>query len=186
MSVRRAGPAVVAPPRTSRASLASLRKSIGSPDFYTQVAKLDPKHASRWLKMVDVQRRFQQAEPGYRTDAARTYSESNRETLHRVTIKLLERQKPGDNVYKQFVELHPALFTENGAWKLAKDDQAAILLHTDPAMLFGKDNPLLLAAGLVTQPRWAALVKEAADETRASRKKQGLPVTKAPKHGWLG
>ncbi len=53
-------------------------------------------------------------------------------------------------------------------------------------MLFGRDNPLLLAEGLVTQPRWAALVKEAADETRASRKKQALPVTKPPKHGWLG
>jgi hypothetical protein len=76
-----------------------LLKSIGSPDFYTQVAKLDPKHASRWKTMVEVQRRVQKAAPGYRSDAARTYSESNRETLHQVTLKLLEREKPGDNVY---------------------------------------------------------------------------------------
>lgn len=185
MTVRRA---------TARRSIASeavtlktLEAAIGSDGFYSQVAKLDPKNAAKWKTMVKVQQRFKVAEPGYRTEVARTYSESNRETLHRVTLKLLERKLPGDDVYRAFVELHPALFTENGAWQLPVDEQAAILSHTEPAMLLSNGNPLHLAEGLVTQNRWAPLVKEAADETRAARKAKGLPVTKhaPPKHGWL-
>lgn len=185
MSVRRAGRSPVV---TRASSLRSLEAAIGSDGFYTRVAKLDPKNAAKWKTMVKVQQRFKLAEPTYRTDTARTYSESNRETLHRVTLKLLERKKPGDDLYRAFVELHPALFTENGAWKLSLDEQAAILAHTEPAMLLSNGNPVLLAEGLVTQRRWAPLVKEAADETRAARKAKGLPVTRPapPKHGWLG
>lgn len=189
MTVRRASTRRSAAGGASEAvTLKTLEAAIGSDGFYTQVAKLDPKNAAKWKTMVKVQQRFKLAEPSYRTDAARTYSESNRETLHRVTLKLLERKKPGDDLYRAFVELHPALFTENGAWKLPLDEQAAILSHTDPAMLLSNGNPVRLAEGLVTQDRWAPLVKEAADETRAARKAKGLPVTKhapKPKADWL-
>jgi hypothetical protein len=128
--------------------------------------------------MVKVQNTFKKAEPGYADDEARTYSESNRETLHRITIELLAHPNGGD-LYQQFVELHPTLFQENGAYQLPIPDQLEILGATEPTMLFGNGNPVLLTEGLLEEQRFKPLVQRMANATRAARKAKGLPVTES-------
>lgn len=162
---------------TPAAAITRLTARIGADDFYREVAKLDPVNGAKWNKIAEVQKRFQDAEAGYRNPAARTYSESNRETLHRLTILLLQDRRPGQNLYQDFIELHPALFKENGACNLPPHDQARILWNTDPDMLFSAENPALLSSGLVDDEKWIRLVQQAADETRAARRARGLPVT---------
>jgi hypothetical protein len=156
---------------------AALKAAIGSDNFYALIARADPENAAKWKQMVKVQRRFKDAEPSYASDASRTYSQSNRETLHRVTLALLERQGPGEDLYRSFISVHPALFKENGAYRLPPLEQATILWHTDPGMLLSNGNPLLLARGMADEGKWKALVQQAADETRAGRREAGLPVT---------
>lgn len=165
-----------ATPGAATETVEALKARIGSDDFYRHVALLDPRNASRWRKMVDVQARFKAAEAGYPSRADRTYSESNRETLHRVTIQLLKHRKPGQDVYKNFVELHPTLFKENGACALPLAEQLQILANTDPAM-FSLGNSVELALGLVVDETWKPLVQRAAQQTRAARRARGLPVT---------
>lgn len=169
----------------SAAQLQRLRSKIGSDDFYAEVARLDPSNAARWQKMVQVQRGFKDAEPSYGNPAARTYSESNRDTLHRATLKLIENKEPGQDVYRDFIQLHPAVFRENGAFKLPPCDQLDVLKRTDPAM-FNLYNSHQLAEGDVHHAQWKSLVQQAANETRAVRREQGLPVTSSGYEGWLG
>lgn len=160
------------------ADLGALPKLIGDAAFYTELARLDPKNASRWKQMQKTQATFQKAEAGYQNPAARTYSASCRETLHRLAIALL-REGGGADIYPDFIELHPTLFKENGACHLPVKDQLSVLGHTEPMMLFGHGNPLYLAEGTVDDARWIPLVRQASNETRAARKAKGLPVTQS-------
>lgn len=150
---------------------------IGSDDFYREVARLDPPNSARWLRMVRVQKRFKDAEAGFGNPASRIYSESNRETLHRLTLALLEARKPNQDLYRDFIQLHPTLFKENGACNLPLVDQAEILSNTDPYMLFSSENPALLVSGAIDDEKWISLVQKAANQTRAARRARGLPVT---------
>lgn len=162
-------------------SLGELHQRIGADDFYLKVATLDPANAAKWRQMAVVQKTFKDAEPSYPSNADRTYSESNRETLHRVTIELLKNKQPGQNVYREFISLHPTVFKENGACKLPLQQQVEILSHTEPSM-FSPKNTALLLNGLVHDEPWRPLVKQAADATRAARTAQGLPVTVSAYH----
>lgn len=160
------------------ADLGALPQLIGRDEFYTELAWLDPKNASRWKQMHKTQQTFQKAEDGYKNPEARTYSASCRETLHRLAIAL-RRDSAGADIYPDFIELHPTLFKENGACHLPVKDQLSVLGHTEPMMLFGHGNPLYLAEGTVDDARWIPLVRQASNETRAARKARGLPVTQS-------
>lgn len=155
-------------------SVVALKSLIGADNFYVEVAKFDPEHAAQWLSMVEVQRRFKLAEPSYRTDEARVYSESNRETLHRLAIALLERSRT--TAYRDFIELHPTLFAENGACELPPDEQLFIFSKTHPDMFRGVTFRLLLK-GIVLESKWTELVHYHAELTRAHRRAEGLAVT---------
>lgn len=156
-------------------SLDTLKRKIGADDFYNFVAKLESDHEQDWLRMAQVQQRFKAAEPLYRTDEARVYSESNRETLHRLTIALFER---GDTAaYHDFIELHPTVFAENGACVLPPDEQLFILSKTHPDMFKGVTFQLLFK-GIFLESKWTQLVHQCAEATRASRRARGLPVTR--------
>ncbi|MFO0727148.1 MAG: hypothetical protein U1E65_25435 [Myxococcota bacterium] len=157
-------------------NLGGLPSKIGSDDFYLELARLDPRNESRWKQMQKTQLGFAKAEPSYQNPAARTYSASCRETLHRLALELY-RTSEGADIYPDFIELHPTLFKENGACHLPVKDQLGVLLHTEPMMLFGHGNPLYLAEGTVDDKRWIPMVQRASDQTRAARKKKGLPVT---------
>lgn len=153
--------------------LGALPAAIGSDDFYSHVAVIDPGHAEKWRRMVSVQASFKDAEtdPSY-DGAMRTYSASNRETLHRLTIALL-RSPPSDlSVYDAFIELHPALFEENGACELDVFQQSMILANTEPSMLSFTHQGKLMR-GVLHASRWRDLVHDAADETRAARTARG-------------
>ena len=80
-----------APPTSSvrqrDATQRSLAAAIGADDFYAAVAVVDPGHAAAWRRMVKVQGSFKDAEVDPSFDGAmRTYSASNRETLHRLVV----------------------------------------------------------------------------------------------------
>lgn len=160
------------------ADVGALPLLIGKDEFYVELARLDPKNASRWKQMHKTQQTFQKAEAGYQNPAARTYSASCRETLHRLAIALL-REGAGADIYPDFIELHPTLFKENGACHLPVKDQLSVLGHTEPMMLFGHGNPLYLAEGTIDDARWIPLVQQASNQTRAARKAKGLPVTQS-------
>lgn len=167
------------------AQLNRLRGRIGKDDFYAEFARVDPQNAAKWRQMAQVQRGFKDAEAGYANPAARTYSESNRDTLHRAAIKLAENAQPGQDLYRDFIQLHPTVFRENGAFKLPPCDQLEVLKQTDPQM-FNLYNSHQLAEGDLHHRDWKPLVQEAANETRAARREQGLPVTSSGYEGWLG
>lgn len=165
-------------PVTSRAAaIRALHTAIGADDFYARVARIDVDHAAGWMEMVQVQASFKEAESDVAYDARmRTYSASNRETLHRAMIALLE-SPPGDiNVYDAFVELHPALFRENGAYDLDARQSMLILANTEPAML-SFSHQSLLVEGAVHERRWEPLVHAAAEATRAARAARGEGIT---------
>ncbi len=156
--------------------LGALPQRVGRDNFYTELARLDPANARRWCSMERTQLRFKAAEPGYRNPDARTYSESCRETLHRLAIRLW-RQGYGGRTYDALVRLHPSLFKENGACHLPVRDQLNILWHVQPDMVVGHGNPVRLAGGLFNDAPWVPMVHEAAEETRHRRGACGLPVT---------
>lgn len=166
------------PPVTSRtAAIRALHSAIGADDFYARVARIDVAHADGWMQMVQVQASFKEAERDSAYDATmRTYSASNRETLHRAMIALLESPPDDVNVYDAFVELHPALFRENGAYDLNARQSMLILANTEPAML-SFSHQSLLVEGAVHERRWEPLVHAAAEATRAARAARGEPVT---------
>src|SRR5947207_873156 len=97
-------------------NVATLRRYIGRPDFYEQMARIDPSAAGEWRRMVGMQAQFQRGEAGY-DPRTRTYSESMRESLHRVAIELYRRQGAG-HVFDHFMAIHPALFNANGAFSI--------------------------------------------------------------------
>jgi hypothetical protein len=165
-------------PVTSRAaSIRALHPAIGADDFYARVACIDVQHAVGWMQMVQVQASFKDAEDDPTYDAKmRTYSASNRETLHRAMIALLESPPTDVNVYDAFVALHPALFRENGAYELDPRQSMLILANTETSMLSFSHQALLLE-GAVHERRWEPLVHAAAEATRAARAARGEPIT---------
>jgi hypothetical protein len=167
-----------ATPATSRqASIRALHSAIGADDFYARVARIDVDHAAGWLKMVQVQASFKDAEDDPTYDATmRTYSASNRETLHRAMIALLQAPPADMSVYDAFIALHPALFRENGAYELNPMQSMLVLANTEPEMLSFCHQGLLVE-GALNEARWQPLVRAAADETRAARAARGEPIT---------
>jgi hypothetical protein len=167
-----------APAVTSRAAaIRALHSAIGADDFYARVARIDVDHAAGWLKMVQVQASFKDAEDDPTYDAQmRTYSASNRETLHRVMIALLQSPPSSMSIYDAFIELHPALFRENGAYELNPMQSMLVLANTEPEMLSFSHQGLLVD-GALHEARWQPLVRAAADETRAARAARGEPIT---------
>jgi hypothetical protein len=166
-----------APVTSKAAAIRALHKAIGADDFYARVARIDVDHAVGWMQMVEVQESFKDAESDPTYDAEmRTYSASNRETLHRAMIALLESPPDDNTVYDAFIELHPALFRENGACELDPRQSMLILANTEPAMLSFSHQSLLLE-GVVNDRRWSPLVRAAADATRAARAARGEPIT---------
>lgn len=161
-----------------RVDMGKLPQRVGRDDFYGEVARLDPANAGRWRAMERTQRRFKEAEAGYKNPDARTYSASCRETLHYLTIQLW-REGHGAQTYDALVRLHPTLFKENGACHLPVKDQLNILWHAEPDMIVGHGNPPRLLSGLIHDAPWISMVHQAAEETRARRRACGLPVTKS-------
>lgn len=151
-----------------------LRSRIGQDDFYQHMARLDPLNAAQWRQMVQVQATFKRAERGYDAET-RTYSESMRDSLHRMTIMLYQQRGPGQ-IYDDFVRAHPALFKENGACDLKPGNQFAVAWNAHPSMrtLGNLDR---LYQGADHDQDYLPLVRAAADETRAARRAQKLPVT---------
>ncbi|SES79543.1 hypothetical protein [Stigmatella erecta] len=160
---------------SSKPAYKDLKASIGKDDFYAKMAEADPANAGKWKEMVQVQKQFKDAEPSYSQPEARTYSESNRETLHRAATKLLKDQGP-DRVYDDFIRLHPAVFKENGACSLPLRSQVSILSNTKPTMVNG-ENAKHLLTGMKNDAQYLDLVQAAAQKTRESRQKEGKPVT---------
>lgn len=152
-----------------------LKASIGKDDFYLKMAEADPANAGKWKEMVEVQKQFKDAEPSYSQQEARTYSESNRETLHRAATQLLKTQGQ-DHVYDDFIRMHPAVFKENGACSLPLKSQVSILSNTKPTMVNG-ENAKHLLTGMKNDAQYLDLVQAAAQKTRESRQKEGKPVT---------
>ncbi|MDC0707837.1 hypothetical protein POL68_05085 [Stigmatella sp. ncwal1] len=162
-------------PVSSPPSYKDLKGAIGQDDFYAKMAKADPSNADKWTEMVEVQKQFKQAEPSYAREDARTYSESNRETLHRAATTLLKEQGPG-HVYDDFIKLHPTVFKENGACSLPVSSQLSILGNTKPSMVNG-ENAKHLLTGFKNDSQYLNLVQAAAQKTREARQQEGKPVT---------
>jgi hypothetical protein len=162
-------------PQPSAPTYKDLKASIGQDDFYSKMAEADPANAGKWKEMVQVQKQFKDAEPTYSQPDARTYSESNRETLHRAATKLLKDQGP-DHVYEDFIKLHPAVFKENGACSLPLSSQVSILRNTKSTMVNG-ENAKHLLTGMKNDSQYLDLVQSAAQKTRDARQKEGKPVT---------
>ncbi|SEK69035.1 hypothetical protein SAMN05444354_10294 [Stigmatella aurantiaca] len=160
---------------SSKPTYKDLKASIGQDDFYKKMAEADPANAGKWKEMVEVQKQFKDAEPSYRHPEARTYSESNRETLHRAATKLLKEQG-ADHVYDDFIRMHPAVFKENGACSLPVMAQVSILGNTKSTMVNG-ENAKHLLTGLKNDSQYLDLVQAAAQKTREARQKEGKPVT---------
>jgi hypothetical protein len=165
------GPSTGSPPPSYK----DLKQAVGQDDFYAKMAKADPNNAAKWEEMVQVQKQFKDAEPAYSNPDARTYSESNRETLHRAATQLLKKQGP-DHVYEDFIRLHPAVFKENGACSLPVTSQLSILGNTRSTMVNG-ENAKHLLTGLTNDSQYLALVQASAQKTRDARQKEGKPVT---------
>ena len=155
-------------------NVARLRRHIGRPDFYEQMARVDPRSAGEWRRMVGMQARFQRGEAAY--DArTRTYSESMRESLHRAAIELYRRQGPGD-VFHHFIGMHAPLFNANGAFSIRNSvNGAAVLTNTNLTEVFR--NALDLGAGAFGTNNYAPLANQIAEEVRVSRERRGLPST---------
>ena len=177
-----------------------LRQHIGRPDFYEQMARVDPAAAGEWRRMVGMQAQFQRGEARY-DRTTRTYSESMRESLHRAAIELYRRQGAGD-VFHHFIGIHPALFNANGAFtgsSLGRTAAGALSL-TSPVMRAmasrtqgqGVDgnavlsntnftevfrNFMGLSIGANNATNYAPLANQVAEETRVSRERRGLPIT---------
>ncbi|WP_434379619.1 hypothetical protein [Melittangium boletus] len=162
-------------PKPSTPGYQDVKASIGQDDFYANMAKADPANADKWQEMVKVQKQFKDAEASYTRPEARTYSESNRETLHRAATHLLKTQGP-DHVYDDFIQMHPTVFKENGACSLPLTAQVSILSNTKPSMVNG-ENAKRLFNGFTNDAPYQKLVQHAADKTRDSRLKEGKPVT---------
>jgi hypothetical protein len=164
--------------RSEGRDLTPLTSRIGADDFYTQLAQLDPVNRTQWQQMVEVQAGFKRAESQYDNPAAVTYSASNRETLHRLAIDLYRDQGPG-RVYSDFLRAHPAVFRENGAYRLPPDDQFEILGNTHREMFRLRTVGRLLQ-GSLREDEFTERVRNAANATRAARRAQGLEVTAPP------
>jgi len=177
-----------------------LRQHIGRPDFYEQMARVDPSAAGEWRRMVRMQAQFQRGESRY-DQTTRTYSESMRESLHRAAIELYRRQGAGD-VFHHFISIHPALFNANGAFRANSLGRTAVsaLGMTSPAMAAvasrmrgqGVDgtavlsntnftevfrNFMGLSIGMNGTNNYAPLANQIAEQVRVSRERRGLPIT---------
>lgn len=153
-------------------NVALLRQHIGRPDFYEQMARIDPQSAGEWRRMVGMQARFQRGEAGY-DPTTRTYSESMRESLHRAAIELYRRERPGQ-IFDHFIAIHPALFNANSAFN-GRVNGIAVLQNTNFTEVFRNFNELAIGAN--NGASYARLANQVAEETRVSRERRGLPIT---------
>jgi hypothetical protein len=153
-------------------NVAMLRQHIGRPDFYEQMARIDPRSAGEWRRMVGMQARFQRGEAGY-DSTTRTYSESMRESLHRAAIELYRRERPGQ-IFDHFIAIHPALFNANSAFS-GRVNGIAVLQNTNFTEVFRNFNQLAIGAN--NGANYARLANQVAEETRISRERRGLPIT---------
>ncbi len=169
--IRAARAAIRANSQQRRANVELLTRHIGRPDFYEQMARIDPRSAGEWRRMVGMQAQFQRGESGYDRNT-RTYSESMRESLHRAAIDLYRRQPPGD-VFRHFIGIHGALFRENGAY--SSFNRLAVLGHTNYTEV-GR-NLMDLGGGILGTNNYGPIARQAAEETRISRERRGLPIT---------
>lgn len=155
-------------------NVAVLRRHIGRPDFYEQMARVDPRAAGEWRRMVGMQAQFQRGESGY-DPRTRTYSESMRESLHRAAIELYRRQGPGDT-FNHFIAIHTPLFNANGAFSIRNSvNGAAVLTNTNFREV--ARNIMELGAGAMGTNNYAPLANQIAEQVRVSRERRGLPIT---------
>lgn len=159
------------------AEIAALEAKVGRRDFYLEIAQIDPKNRARWIEMAAVQTEFQDAEPHY-SAAQQIYSRSMRLSLHQAVIDRL-RSQGTPRLYPWFIALHPALFLENGAYRLPPREQLGVLSNARASMLTG-ENLRLLIAGLLTKPVFGP------DAARASHAAHGhAPAEPAPEPSWF-
>ncbi|MBL8949980.1 MAG: hypothetical protein JNK82_04330 [Myxococcaceae bacterium] len=196
--IRAARAALRANSAQRRQNVELLRQHIGRPDFYEVMARVDPRSAGEWRRMVGMQAQFQRGESGY-DRTTRTYSESMRESLHRAAIELYRRQPPGD-VFGHFISIHPALFNANGAFSGAGTvrtvtsalgvtnpamralsragsgvDGFAVVTNTNLTEVFRNFTGLLVGAN--NNRTYAPIANQVAEETRIARERRGLPIT---------
>jgi hypothetical protein len=160
-------------PADQRAKLQSAIDAVGTPDFYKQVAQLDPKNASAWNDMAGVQQGFKDGEPGY-DPKTRAYSESMRLTLHAAAVEHLANPsaRDGADLYSHFIRLHTTAFDQNGGWltnnQLGLSGAKNVLTNTPLSMatnahnlLYGTfqntDQLTARAADVVRQSRWSVI-----------------------------
>lgn len=100
-----------------RAIAERLIAAAGTPEFYNEVAVINPRRANSWHRMARTQVTFNKAEASY-DPLTRAYSESMRLTLHAAVIQhVLDPSLRGrESLYERFLQLHPTAFHENGAW----------------------------------------------------------------------
>jgi hypothetical protein len=173
--------ALVVPTSMGHLTVGTLRRAVGNASFYTVVGELDiAAHQVKWIEMVGVQRSFQASESGY-DEAARTYSESMRETLHWALVYTFENaqrlrtaQASDGGLYGTFVRLHPTAFKANGACSLNPLDMARVMFNT-PGAMFSPQNIAWITRGL-SERHEAAI--EGARTVREQRRRQGKPVTR--------
>lgn len=155
-------------------NVAVLRQHIGRADFYEQMARVDPRSAGEWRRMVGMQAMFQRGESSY-DPRTRIYSESMRESLHRVAIELYRRQPPGD-VFGHFIGIHSALFNANGAFSVRSTINGFSVLNNTSFNEVAR-NFLGLSEGMLGTNNYAPLANQVAEETRIARERRGLPIT---------
>lgn len=170
----------VAVPRSmSHLGPATLRRAVGSENFYAAVANMDTANMAGWLEMVNVQADFAAGEASYDPEA-RTYSESMRETLHWSLVYVFEDRadlpqvrRSSGGIFGWFIRLHPTAFKANGACSMSPMGMAAVTFNTRGSMITAR-NIAWLTQGM-TQQYGAAI--RAANTVRDARRRAGKRTT---------